>query len=112
MAKPLIPDPLKRRLLVEEDLDPARAVALADAYLAEGRAAEALVFLEKAEATSRLAALRDEAVENGDLFLARATATALGEEIPADAWLRLADAAEAAGKLAYAHEARRQAQRG
>ena len=112
MAKPTIPDPLKRRHLAEEDLDPARAVALADAYLADGRATEAIVFLEKAEASDRLAELREQAVAEGDLFLARAAAATAGEEIPAETWLRLAEAAEAAGKTRYAHEARRQAQRG
>jgi len=112
MAKGAIPDPLKRRHLVEEDLDPARATALAEAYLAEGRVPEALVFLEKAGARDRLAELRDAAVASGDVFLLRATASALGEEVEADAWGRAAEAAEAAGKALYAREARRQAQRG
>jgi len=112
MAKRAIPDPLKRRLLVEEDLDPAKALALADAYLAEARAAEAIVFLEKAGARERLAELRDAAVAAGDLFLLRATAAALGEEVDTDTWARVAEAADAAGKALYAHEARRQAQRG
>ena len=40
-----IPDPLKRRHLVEGDLDPAKALALAEAYLAEGRSQEAVAFL-------------------------------------------------------------------
>jgi hypothetical protein len=112
VAKPGIPDPMKRRHLVEEDLDAGRALALAEAYLAEGRVVEAIVFLEKAEARDRLTALREEAVAAGDFFLLRATAGALGEEVSPAVWLRLADAAEAAGKALYAHEARRQAQRG
>lgn len=112
MAKSAIPDPLKRRHLVEEELDPTRALALAEAYLAEGRVVEAVAFLEKADARDQLAAIRDEALEQGDLFLLRAAANALGEEIAAETWSRLADVAEAAGKERYAHEARRLAQRG
>ena len=111
MARNAIPDPLKRRHLVEDDLDPARALALAEAYLAEGRTTESVVFLEKAGAREQLGELRDRALEGGDLFLLRATAAALGEEIAAETWARLADAAEAAGKALYAQEARRQAQR-
>lgn len=111
MARPAIPDPLKRRLLVEEDLGPAKTLALAEAYLAEERAAEALVFLEQAEAHERLAELRDQAVEAGDVFMVRGAAAALGEEIERETWERVAAAAEAAGKERYAHEARRQAER-
>lgn len=112
MAKTPIPDPLKRRHLVEEDLAPAKALALAEAYLAEGRASEAIVFLEKAEANERLAALRDEAAAAGDVFLLRAAAAALGEDVGAETWARAAEAAEAGGRTRYAREARRQAQRG
>jgi len=112
MAKPVIPDPLKRRHLIEEDLDPARARAIGEAYLAEGRAAEAVAFLEKAGATDALAELRSTALAEGDVFMARATSAALGEEIDAETWARLADAAEAAGKDLYARGARRLAQRG
>jgi len=106
-----IPDPLKRRHLVEDELGPAWALALAEAYLAEGRTTESVAFLEKAEARERMAGLRDRAVEAGDLFLLRALAAALGEDVPAETWVRLAEAAEAAGKTLYAQEARRQAQR-
>ena len=112
MARVAIPDPLKRRHLAEDELPAQKALALAEAYLAEDRATEAIVFLEKAEATDQLARLRDEAIEAGDLFLLRAASGALGEEIPAATWTRLADVAEAAGKTLYAHEARRQAERG
>jgi hypothetical protein len=112
VPKAVIPDPLKRRHLVEEDLDPSRALTLAEAYLAEGRAAEAIVFLEQAEAEDRLAVVRDEAVEAGDVFLLRSAAAALGEEVAAETWERVAERAEAAGKALYAREARRQAQRG
>lgn len=112
MARSPIPDPLRRRHLLEEALDPARALAIAEAYLAEERAAEAVAFLARAQARERLAALRDQALASGDLFLLRSVSAALGEEPSLEQWTRLADAAEAAGKERYAHEARRLAQRG
>ena len=112
MAKSAIPDPLRRRLLVEEDLAPAKALALAEAYLAEDRVAEAIVFLEKGGASERLAELRDAAVASGDVFLLRTASSALGEEVEPETWMRAAEAAESQGKALYAREARRQAQRG
>ena len=111
MARSLLPDPLARRHLLEEALDPARALVVAEAYLIQERAAEAIAFLAKAGARERLAALREQAIEAGDLFLMRSASLALGEEPSLEQWSRLADAAEAAGKERYAHEARRLAQR-
>jgi len=111
MAKGFIPDPLKRRHLLEEALDPARAGAIAEAYLAVDRTVEAVAFLEKAGNRERLQALWDRALEEGDLFLLRSASAALGEEPSAEHWNRLAEAAEASGKARYAVEARRQAQR-
>jgi acyl-CoA reductase-like NAD-dependent aldehyde dehydrogenase len=110
--KPAIPDPLKRRHLVEEDLDPARALAIAEAYLGDGRLCEAVAFLAKAEARERLEALRDEAVAMGDPFLLRQACGALGEEPGARRWQALAEAARAAGKEVQARDAERQAQLG
>jgi hypothetical protein len=107
MAKAKVPDPLKRRHLLEETLAPARAVAIAEAYLAEGRAFDALAFLRQAGAADRLRALQGEAVAGGDLFLAREIAALLGEAPDARTWNALADAAEAAGRERYAVEARR-----
>ncbi len=112
MAKDKIPGPLERRHLIERELSADKAVALAEAYLAEGRGAEAVVFLEKAGATDRLRELADRAVEEGDAFLFRAAGQALGEELPAERWRALAEAAEAAGKTRYAESARRWATRG
>lgn len=109
MPRSVLPDPLKRRHLLEEPLDPVRARAIADAYLEAGRVAEAIAFLDKAGDRERLAALRDQAAGEGDLFLVRATSAALGDEPPTELWSRLAEAAEAAGKERYAREARRQA---
>lgn len=110
MSKTRIPDPLSRRHLLEQDLAPARALAIAEAYLAEGRRFEALDFLAKAEAREALETIRGEALEGGDVFLLRETCQRLGAEVDAATWARLAAAAEAAGKLAYAEEARRVAE--
>lgn len=111
MARSAIPDPLDRRHLLEGEVDVRRAQRIADAYLEEKRRMEALAFLGRAEDRERLAAIADEAVEEGDLFLLRAASRALGEDPPADAWERLARAAEARGKDRYAADARRQAAR-
>lgn len=115
MARSRIPRPLERRHLVERELPPAQALAIAEAYLEEGRRLESVDFLRKAEDPARgerLAALRAEAVAEGDVFLLRAVAGALGEEPDGEEWNALAEAAEAAGKQRYAVEARRQADRG
>lgn len=108
MAKTSIPDPLERRHLVERPLEPARALAIAKAYLAEERAQEAVAFLLRAQAEEGLEALFRLAVEQGDPFLLREVAAALGREPDAASWRALADAAAAAGKDRYAAEARRQ----
>jgi hypothetical protein len=111
VARNAIPDPLERRHLIERELDASRALAIAEAYLADGRATEAVAFLRKARAESRLEALWLEAVQGGDPFLLREIAQALGREPDAAAWRQLGDAAAAAGKDRYAGEARRQAER-
>ena len=112
MAKGKIPNPLERRHLVERELPPAQALAIAEAYLAENRSDEAADFLALAGAAERLAELRSEAVSSGDTFLLR-TVAQLMEAPPGRAeWRRLAESAETAGKLRYAEEARRQAERG
>jgi hypothetical protein len=111
MAKKKLPDPLRRRHLVEQEMDPARALQIAEAYLEEGRALDAVAFLAKAEARERLAALREQAVSEGDPFLLREISVALGEELDAVTWRRAAEAALAAGKDRYAAEAGRQAAR-
>jgi hypothetical protein len=105
-----IPDPLKRRHLVEQKLDPKQALTLAEAYLEEGRIPEALEFLSKAEAMDRLRELRAGAIESGDVFVMRDVSRRLGEEPAAADWRALAEAASAAGKEAYALEARRMAE--
>lgn len=112
MARGKIPDPLQRRHVIERGLAPAQAEGVAEAYLGEGRRIEALVFLGQAGAAQRMAELRREAIESGDLFLLRAVADAAGEAPRREEWQELAAAAEAAGKLRYAADARRQFERG
>ena len=111
MAKRTIPDPLERRHLLEKPLEPARALSIADAYLAEARALEAVAFLRKAGAQDRLEEMVQLALRDGDAFLMRELAQALGRELDAGLWHRLAETAAAAGKDRYAAEARRQAER-
>ena len=111
MARPLIPDVLARRHLIEGELDPARALRIAEAYVAEGRPLEAVAFFEKAGARERLEALAEEAVAAGDVFLLRTVAAAQGDEPSPERWRALAEAAKAAGKLAYAREAELQSER-
>lgn len=110
MPKNAIPDPLKRRHLLEESLDPARALAVAEAYLAEDRPCEAVAFLAKAGDRGRLEALRDAAVEAGDPFLLRRACEALGEDPGTERWNAVAQAARAAGREVQARDAERQAQ--
>jgi hypothetical protein len=112
VSRSKIPGPLERRHLIERELSSAQALKTAEAYLAEGRALEAVEFLGKAGDMERLQELRREARETGDLFLMRAVADAMGEAPDRDEWLALAEAAEAAGKERYAVDARRQAERG
>jgi hypothetical protein len=112
MAKAKIPDPLERRHLVEKELAPDQARAIAEAYLAEDRAIEAIDFLKIAGAAERLAELRGRAVADGDAFLLRAVAAAQARPPTHDDWQKLSTAAAANGKERYAVEARRQAERG
>ena len=111
MARSRIPDPLKRRHLVDGSPSKAQALATAEAYLEEGRDIEALDFLALAGALERVAELRRQAVEQGDAFLLRAAARAAGESPTPVEWVDLMAAAEAAGKEYYAADARRQAER-
>lgn len=111
MARQKIPNPMARRDLVEGRLDPARALAIAEAYLEADQVVDAVAFLRKAEARERLEALRDDAVREGDAFLLKEVSTALGEPPGMERWDALAAAAEAAGRERYATEARRQARR-
>jgi hypothetical protein len=112
MARIRTPDPMTRRHLLEKTLDPAQALRIAEAYLAEGRRSEAIAFLARAEAPDQLEALRAEARAEGDVFLLKAACHALGGDPSSDDWRQVEDAAEASGKLRYAGLARRQAEGG
>jgi hypothetical protein len=111
LAKTKIPDPLNRRHLIEGSLDPAKARAIAEAYLEAERAQEAVAFLARAEAAEALEALWEQAVTTGDVFLLREVAAALSRAPDAATWEQLGAAAGAAGKDRYAAEARRQVAR-
>ena len=112
MAKSMIPDPLKRRHLVERELPAEQALAIAEAYLEAGRSEEAVEFLEKAGAEDRLESLAREAVESGDLFLLNEISRVRRREFDSQDWQRLAESARRAGKDLYAESADRQAKRG
>lgn len=107
MAHKKLPDPLTRRHLLEGGLDPEKARAYAEAYLAEGREVEAVDFLAMAAARDELEALMQNAVERGDVFLMRVASGALGEEPSSATWTELANAAAAAGRERDAESAQR-----
>ena len=112
MAKAKIPDPIERRHLVEKELPPAQARAIAEAYLADDRCLEAVDFLKIAAAGERLAELRQRSIAEGDAFLLRAVADAQGQAPTRDDWQKLETAAAAQGRDRYALAARRQLERG
>lgn len=107
MARIKLPDPLARRHLLEADLEPARARAIADAYLALSREIEAVDFLARAKATDALEALQAAALERGDVFLMRRVAHALGRDPSRETWRALAAAATRAGRERDAESAAR-----
>ncbi len=109
MAKTTIPDPIKRRHLIEQDMGEAQCLALADAYEAEGRTFESLQFLEKAGAKDRLAGLMDRAVASGDAFLLRQLSDLLGQDPGAERWSSLASNAAGEGLDRYSEMAQRHA---
>jgi hypothetical protein len=108
MAKSAVPGVLERRHLIETEIDEAKALEIAEAYLVDDRVEEALIFLEKAGATERLAELRVSAVAAGDVFLLRSAARLMGESPSRKEWLSVEAAATAAGHELYAADARRQ----
>jgi hypothetical protein len=105
LANLKLPDPLSRRHLLDGDLEPAKAFALAQAYLEDDREVEAIDFLaaagpdSNAEAREVLLQLQAAALERGDVFLMRMASTALDEEPSAETWHSLAEAATRAGRL-------------
>jgi hypothetical protein len=111
MAKAAIPNPLERRHLIERDAAPEQSRKLADLYLAEGRDWEAIAFLAKAGDREGLAALREAAMVAGDTFLVREVTRVLRDEVSAQAWHRVAQAATENGKDRFAAQAIRLAER-
>ena len=107
MAKVKLPDALARRHLLEGKLDAAKSRAYGEAYLEAGREIESIDFLARGEATDSLVQLQEVAVERGDVFLMRMATAALGTDPGAEAWIRLASAADAAGRERDAESARR-----
>jgi hypothetical protein len=105
LANLKLPDPLSRRHLLDGDLEPAKALALAQAYLEDDREVEAIDFLaaagpdSNAEAREVLLQLQAVALERGDVFLMRMASLALDEEPSAETWHSLAEAATRAGRL-------------
>jgi hypothetical protein len=112
LAKSKIPDPLERRHLVEKELPPEQARAIAQAYLADDRCIEAVDFLRIAGAAEQLTELRARSIADGDAFLLRAVAGAQGQPPTREEWQKLEAAATAQGRDRYAVTARRQIERG
>lgn len=111
MARLAIPNPLERRHLIERDTAPEQSRKLAELYLAEGRNWEAIAFFAKAGDRESLAALRETATATGDTFLVREVTRALRDEVPAELWRRVAQAALERGKERFAAQATRLAER-
>lgn len=109
MGKTIIPDPLRRRHLIERPLSGPQNLEIAEAYLEEGRVGESLFFLVKAEASEKLDELTRAAIEQGDAFLLRQISDIRGIDSSPEDWNRLAEAAETLGKNRYAEVARRYA---
>jgi hypothetical protein len=111
MARSTIPNPLDRRFLIERELAPAKALEIAEAYLAEERVWEAIAFLVKADARDRLLELAEAASRAGDAFLVRELCRAAGQQPTPEGWAETAEAARAAGKERFAAQAQRLAER-
>jgi hypothetical protein len=95
---------------LQRQLPEAQALAIAEAYLEDGRQIEAVDFLKAAGATEKLEALLEEATVAGDAFLLRSVAATLSVTPDAARWKRLAEAAEAKGKSLYAELGHRKAE--
>lgn len=107
MAKVKLPDPLARRHLLEGKIDPAKARAIGEAYVAADREMEAIDFLARGDANDVLESIQGTALERGDVFLFRAAVGAADTAVDAATWTRLAEAAERAGRERDAETAKR-----
>ena len=111
LAKTRIPGSLERRHLIEKELPVERSLGIAEAYLAEDRVEEAIVFLGKADAQDRLDEVLEQSIESGNVFALQAITRVRRTELPPSVWQRVAERARAAGKDLYAEAAERQANR-
>lgn len=98
MAKTKLPDPLSRRYLLEREIEPAKARALAEAYLEAGREIEAIEFFARAQVDEPLRSLQATAIERGDVFLMKSASEALKEEPAAGTWRTLEESARREGR--------------
>ena len=98
MASPKLPDPLARRHLLEGTLDPAKARAYGEAYLAAGREVDAIDFLSRGGDSEAIEKLEVAAVERGDAFLLRVASHARGVDPTAATWQQLANRATELGR--------------
>ncbi|KMY67923.1 hypothetical protein AAU61_08720 [Desulfocarbo indianensis] len=105
MAKSALPTARERREMLAQN---AAGLGAAGRALAEaGRWGEALECLEAAEDREGLAQAADAAVEAGDYFIYRRARQLMSGEPEPRQLARLAEMAEAAGKLSHASAARK-----
>ncbi len=105
MAKGELPTAKERRGLLAQDSPELGASG--KAFAQAGRWGEALECLEAVDDREGLAAAAAEAAESGDLFLYRRAKQLLGDDLEPRDLARLAEVAEAAGKLSHATAARK-----
>lgn len=84
-------------------------VQLGTHYLEGGRICDAIDFFEKARHREGLDSLLERCVNDGDFFLYRKVAIALGVSPGSDEWTKLGDRALALGKVLFARSAYREA---
>lgn len=95
----------KRDLLNSDRSNPAHFVQVGTAYLEEGRIPDAIEFFEKARHQEGLDRLLQRCLDDGDVFLFRKVAKALGVSPGPDQWIELGDRALSLGKLYFARTA-------
>jgi hypothetical protein len=101
----MLPALVKRKALFSRDAAPAALVAVGRSLEQGEFFADALAFYERAGQAAEIEALRDRAVELGDLFLYEGACRALDQEPDLQALGRLGERAHALGKLHFARKA-------
>ena len=105
MARSL-PRPLARReLLYSSDTPREVLVGLAEAYLAQGLAFDAVDFYVRAKDRAGLEKMRGVAVDAGDAFILRKVHEAAPDLVSAADWQALGEHAKQLGKETYAERA-------